>query len=426
VYDGYRFAGWYTLPNGGELFDFNSDITENITLYARWEQVVYVHFDLNGAPGSISSQIIAYGAYPARPANPVWNGYVFLGWNTIFDGSGEYFDFATSPNYTVTLYAQWSREVSVMFDANGGSNAPSTQTVSAYNAMTYPDTTPTRSGYAFAGWYTSSYGGELFDFTVLPTSDITLYARWNSSYSNAYGTLAMNAVYDSIYAISHNTTARYYAFIAQKSGIAEIYTQGSFNTIGYLYDSNKYQLTSDNSSGDGNNFHITYNLQAGNVYYLRVCGAFSLSGYTKLIMCDGDRVNVFFDLNGSNEGSAPSTQSVARIGGIAEPTAPTRFGYTFGGWYTNADCVGNAYDLSKSPCYDITLYAKWNKNITVTFVDGLTTVTTQTLASGELLQYVQRSNYGSNLFAGWYDNPSCNGSPYDFSLSPTDNITLYA
>ena len=313
-----------------------------------------------------------------------------------------------------------------MFDANGGSNAPSTQTVSAYNAMTYPDTTPTRSGYAFAGWYTSSYGGELFDFTVLPTSDITLYARWNSSYSNAYGTLAMNTVYDSIYAISHNTTARYYAFIAQKSGIAEIYTQGSFNTIGYLYDSNKYQLTSDNSSGDGNNFHITYNLQAGNVYYLRVCGAFSLSGYTKLIMCDGDRVNVFFDLNGSNEGSAPSTQSVARIGGIAEPTAPTRFGYTFGGWYTNADCVGNAYDLSKSPCYDITLYAKWNKNITVTFVDGLTTVTTQTLAAGELLQYVQRSSYGSNLFAGWYDNPSCNGSPYDFSLSPTDNITLYA
>lgn len=34
--EGYIFAGWYTDAEGGEQFDFNEAITENITLYAHW------------------------------------------------------------------------------------------------------------------------------------------------------------------------------------------------------------------------------------------------------------------------------------------------------------------------------------------------------------------------------------------------------
>lgn len=38
---------------------------------------------------------------------------------------------------------------------------------------------------------------------------------------------------------------------------------------------------------------------------------------------------------------------------------PTREGYTFGGWYTNAECTGDAVT---SVVADVTLYAKWTKN----------------------------------------------------------------
>ena len=34
--DGYRFEGWYTQENGGELFNFNQAITEDVTVYAHW------------------------------------------------------------------------------------------------------------------------------------------------------------------------------------------------------------------------------------------------------------------------------------------------------------------------------------------------------------------------------------------------------
>ena len=34
--DGYRFEGWYTQENGGELFNFEQKITKDVTVYAHW------------------------------------------------------------------------------------------------------------------------------------------------------------------------------------------------------------------------------------------------------------------------------------------------------------------------------------------------------------------------------------------------------
>jgi len=69
---------------------------------------------------------------------------------------------------------------------------------------------------------------------------------------------------------------------------------------------------------------------------------------------------VSFDLNYTN---APDWSSKTVIDGYAlqEPTyAPTRSGYTFAGWYTEAECT-NAYDFSTPVTSDFTLYARWRK-----------------------------------------------------------------
>jgi uncharacterized repeat protein (TIGR02543 family) len=44
-----------------------------------------------------------------------------------------------------------------------------------------------------------------------------------------------------------------------------------------------------------------------------------------------------------------------------EPTEPTREGYTFGGWYKEAELT-NAWNFDTEITDDITLYAKWMKN----------------------------------------------------------------
>lgn len=66
---------------------------------------------------------------------------------------------------------------------------------------------------------------------------------------------------------------------------------------------------------------------------------------------------VKFDANG---GSSVSSQSVAKNGTVTKPANPMREGYTFTGWYTDADCE-ILYDFSAAVKSSFTLYAGWEE-----------------------------------------------------------------
>jgi uncharacterized repeat protein (TIGR02543 family) len=66
--------------------------------------------------------------------------------------------------------------------------------------------------------------------------------------------------------------------------------------------------------------------------------------------------NVTFNMNGV--GTAPNTQVVGKGLTAAKPDDPTDSGYTFGGWYTDAECTV-AYDFATPVTANITLYARW-------------------------------------------------------------------
>ena len=67
---------------------------------------------------------------------------------------------------------------------------------------------------------------------------------------------------------------------------------------------------------------------------------------------------VKFDTNG---GSTITSKTVTRNSAVTEPTAPTKEGYTFNGWYTNEELT-TAYDFDSKVTKNITLYAKWEKH----------------------------------------------------------------
>ena len=67
---------------------------------------------------------------------------------------------------------------------------------------------------------------------------------------------------------------------------------------------------------------------------------------------------VTFEVQG---GSAVEAQTVVEGGKAIRPADPTRNGYTFGGWYTDAGCTA-AYDFETAVTADLTLYAKWTEN----------------------------------------------------------------
>jgi len=96
-----------------------------------------------------------------------------------------------------TLFASWILgDYTVYFDANGGSVSQQYKTV--IYSKTYGELpTPTRTGYAFIGWYTAPSGGTQVtaSTTVTATSDHTLYAQWTA---NTY-TVELNADGDCVY-----------------------------------------------------------------------------------------------------------------------------------------------------------------------------------------------------------------------------------
>jgi len=58
-------------------------------------------------------------------------------------------------------------------------------------------------------------------------------------------------------------------------------------------------------------------------------------------------------------GSYIGSQTVEQGGLVIEPTAPTRAGYTFGGWYKESGCI-NSWDFATDTVTsNVTLYAKW-------------------------------------------------------------------
>ena len=69
---------------------------------------------------------------------------------------------------------------------------------------------------------------------------------------------------------------------------------------------------------------------------------------------------VTFETNG---GSAVDSQTIVDNGTATIPTAPTKDGYVFAGWYTDTACTGE-YDFSGVVTKNITLYAKWIEVIT--------------------------------------------------------------
>ena len=172
----------------------------------------------------------------------------------------------------------------VSFDLNyeGATGAPETQIVTDTVGLVYPEI-PQREGYVFAGWYeNSACSGEIYDFGADVTRGTKiLYAKWLSYVGG--GTIDYNGSL-SVNVISQNSSARtqdYYAFVPLVSGSVRIYSaNGMSDTYGYLYDSNKSLLESDDDDGDGNNFSITYALTAGTLYYIRPAGYNNGSGST--------------------------------------------------------------------------------------------------------------------------------------------------
>lgn len=192
--DGYVLVAW--LREDGRTYVFDSPVTEDITLTAKWVPVSGTHrviYDLAGGSGSVTDDTLyAEGsdthAKDASGVTPPSGSAGFVCW---MDANGvRYYpgDVVKIGSGDITLTAVWanSNAVRIAYDLNyDGAPAPTFSEYAPSNSkFTIDRPDPTRSGYRFLGWSTSKTGGNLLhqgDVVVADTIEAegnVLYAQW--------------------------------------------------------------------------------------------------------------------------------------------------------------------------------------------------------------------------------------------------------
>ena len=179
--DGFTFDGWYEDSTFSKKFDFNTPITDNMTLYAHWIENKYtLTFDANGGTGSMTAKTDLTGEY-TLPDNEFTapTGKQFKGWSLTADGA-----IVTKVDMTEnkTVYAIWENipvtTYTLTFDANSGSGTmtPKTGLTGEYTLPDNEFTAP--SGKQFKGWSLTADGAIVTKVDM--TENKTVYAIWEN------------------------------------------------------------------------------------------------------------------------------------------------------------------------------------------------------------------------------------------------------
>lgn len=165
-------------------------------------------------------------------------------------------------------------------------------------------------------------------------------------------------------------------------------------TFGSL--SGTYTLNSDKSAYD------VY-LDSNKVYYSMTIDKATMSAALVKVM-----VTVSFDLNtvsGVDMGTFASVSVNKNISASLAEYKPTKDGYVFKGWYTTAELATSV--SSVTPAEDITVYAKWAKECTVSFVTAHGTAPASFVVEQNQWAYPNGAEYKLEdtedyAFYGWY------------------------
>lgn len=166
---GYKFVKWEL---DGKTYDFNTPITENITLKAIWEakEEVKISFDVDG--GKQINTITSYkGDKVGTLPTPEKEGYIFDGW---YEGEVKYTENAVLYEDT-KLKAKWilKEEVKVSFDTDGAGAIDDKKLYKGDLVGSLP--TLSKDGYDFLGWYD---GNIKYNEKTEVLKDVVLKAKW--------------------------------------------------------------------------------------------------------------------------------------------------------------------------------------------------------------------------------------------------------
>ena len=355
-----------------------------------------------------------------------------------------------------------SKTATITLNTNGGTiNDGNITEYTEGTGATLP-TDVTRDGYTFDGWYASSdfSGGEVTEISTAEKGDKEYWAKWTEDIKGPYSELKVgdvlhvgDVIYSDIRYQFHNdektgasmATGVSYTLVrgnlapAENSWEDPIFTEaedGDYYTFQFISDNKPstfawaspyswfdedclgFTVFEANENSDG--LEVT-NVEKSDYYWYWVC----------FKVHEAPKSNVTLNTNDGMINSGNITEYEKGIGATL-PTDVTKEGYTFDGWYTNAELTGNKVtSIGTDETGDKEYWAKWTP---ATYTVTLNT-NNGTINSGNVTSYI----YGTETtlptditrkdytFDGWYDNEGLMGNKVtSISNTATENKTYWA
>jgi uncharacterized repeat protein (TIGR02543 family) len=447
--DNHTLEGWYTEAEFINLWIFDNIVTQNTILYAKWTEnppgYFTVTFVSNGGT-EVPDQTVIEGAKAIQPQGVTRSGYTLEGWYTDNYTFTHKWDFDVDVVEAATmLFAQWTENprgtFTVTFVNNDGIIIPD-QIVSEGDKAIQPQGI-TKDGYTLEGWYTEEAFEYKWNFDEYPiTYDLILYARWTE---NPPGTFTVTFVSNGGTAVPDQTvsvgekasepqgvtkeghtlegwyrdaalTNRWNFNVDTVSGAITLYAGWSFNTYTVTFmdgdtilttltqndvphgtiisrpaDPTKTGYTFDNwysNSGLTNLFSFSTPINGNTTIYAK----FNINTYSVTFNADGGL-------------PIPEPQTITHGDKVTQPSAMTKAGYGFGGWYKEAALI-NLWDFGVDTVTGpTTLYAEWSTIFhTVTFhADGGSPAPEpQNIAYNSKVIPPPAMTKTGSTFGGWY------------------------
>ena len=327
-----------------------------------------VTFDSKGG-SSVNPQSVLDGSTASTPAAPTKAGYVFGGWYTNEELTGDPFNFSTAITADRTLYAKWTKVAAT----------------ATYSPSTLTDAT----GYRIVGEVTARTDTNRF-YIQDGNNAMQIYDATSAASVEVGNTVDLFGVFDN----GNNRKNIANVAYCEKTSTDTTNSQTPLTELSSVTDANLYkyfeisQLQLDSGFVYNSNQQANIKNSSVVVYYRNtsfvnngsfVPGNFAANDY---VVVKGviNKYNSTFELEitsiqkmaqftvsfESNGGTSVASQTVLDGTRATEPDpAPTKASdennsYTFAGWYSNPELTGDAYDFNTAVTGTLTLYAKWN------------------------------------------------------------------
>ena len=403
---GYTFDGWFTdseLTKKLEKIQPGSADGKDhadITLYAKWSaNPNTVNYHLNGsaaapAQNNAGNPVTVETDAVVTLLDPTRLGHIFAGWFKDSALTQPLTDSKLTGAVTMDVYAKWSAiNYVITYNLNGGTNAaanPASYKVESTIAFA----NATKTGYTFAGWYTDA------EFTtakagIAPgeTGALALYAKWTLD----------------TYTITYNLNGG---------------TNSANNPATYTYESEA--ITLEDASKTGYTFAGWYS-DSGLTVASNTIAANSTGNKTFYAKWTAIPYDITYNLNGGTNGANPATYTIETAFTFLNAT---KNGYSFAGWYTDAEFTTAKAAIAAGETGALELFAKWTLDThTITYnlnggTNSADNPATFTFES-DVITLADPTKAGYD-FQGWFKENTFVNQVTEIATGTYEDVVLYA